>query len=148
MWYGKISFKKNVYFDSSCKYEIEGEDMMDTNKLFGVGYFFNHHVDSARLGWRYDPYTQKIVLSAYCYVNGKRVISELCKLRFFTWYAMEITVLNDCYIFDVKDTYNPWTTSLATFTVMKTHRKKFQFRLGIFFGGNKKAPHTMKIEMK
>jgi len=147
LWFNKKIFSKNIYFDTSCKYSIDGVDMMDTNKLFGVGYFPNHHINSARFGWRYDPDIDKITISAYCYLNGERIIKELCDLKFFTWYRFQISIMEDRYLFDVSDTNNTWH-KFAIESILKSHKKKWQFKLGIFFGGNKPAPKTMELEMK
>ena len=40
----KICFR--VSFDQSCKYQLADDDQLDINKLFGVGYFPNHHKDT------------------------------------------------------------------------------------------------------
>lgn len=147
LWFNRKHFAKNVFFFPSCKYSIPGEDMMDTNKLFGFGYMFNHHVNSARFGWRYNPATNKILVSAYCYDRGKRIMIDLCELRLMTWYRMQISVLRNCYVFDVVERDNT-ASIMGQHTVGTTHKKKWQFKLGVFFGGNKPAPNTMKIEMK
>lgn len=147
LWFNKQVLRRAVYFDNSCKYHLEGEDMDDTNKLFGIGYFPNHHKDSARFGWRYNPDTEKIRVSAYCFVNGKRIILDLCEVAVFRWYHFTLTVLDSRYQFEIRDGFNDWHV-IGDDIVIKTHNKNWSYRLGLFFGGNKPAPQKMHIEIK
>lgn len=137
----RIAFK--VMFDSSCKYFIDGEDMQDINKLFGIGYFPNHHKDSARFGWRYNENLNKIELFAYCYVNGKRISEFITTVPFNQFYVLQINITSTFYSFIVKKDGFEVTTQ-----VQHNNSKKFGYPLGIFFGGNQPAPKTITIEMK
>lgn len=139
--------RRDVYFDNSCKYSIAGQDMDDTNKVFGIGYFWSHKKNSARFGWRYNPATEKIKLSAYCYDNGARTITDLCEVAFFHRYRLKLTVSEVAYHFEVTDSHNDWYR-IGSISVAKTHNKKWSYRLGLFFGGNKPAPQKMHIEIK
>lgn len=142
---GKKHYDKLVKFDQSCAYNLKDADQYDTNKLFGVGFFF-HHTYSARFGWRYDLQSGKIVISAYCYVKGERVEIDLCVVRLEKWVRCYLYVGKDHYFFSVVD--NATQTTIATRSVNKGHRRQFSYPLGCYFGGNKTAPHTMKIQMQ
>lgn len=155
-----------VSFDESCKYTLPGQDQFDTNKLFGVGYCptwkwaaalagcgllgllsNEHHKESARFGWHWEPEKAKLILSAYCYVNSERSIIELCELKFNTWYLMSIFLQPDSYQFEVADSANTFY-KLSQYKISRSHPLKGQFHLGPYFGGNYAAPKSMFLEIK
>lgn len=136
----KIRFR--VVFDMSCKYQLPGEDQGDINKLFGIGYFPDHHKESARFGWRYNEDINKIELFAYCYVNGKRITELITTVPFHQSHVLEIEITDHLYYFNVyKDSFK------ATFVTTHNHTRKWGFPLGVYFGGNQPAPHKITIEM-
>lgn len=143
LWWNKKVISMDVLFHADCFYDLPMPDMMDTNKLFGIGYFPGHHKNSARFGWRYDYQFQKIVLVAYCYDNGKRYIEELCAVPLGKWIHCELQVWTKGYFFDVSN-----GVPLKQLVMPKTHRKKLSYKLGPYFGGNKDAPRTMNIQME
>lgn len=145
LFYDKKEFIRDVYFDNSCKYHLD--EMDDTNKIFGLGYFWDHHKYSARFGWRYNPNTGLIVLSAYVYDRGERTITDLCEVQCFAWYRLRISINDNKYSFQVWDRFSGWKTLGFTYTA-KTHSKKWSYRLGFFFGGQAKSPQKMFIEIK
>lgn len=156
----RIAFK--VMFDSSCKYFIDGEDMMDINKLFGIAFvpwylipfamisslfislFSNlHHKDSARYGWRFNINLNKFELFSYCYVNGVRKTELITTVFLNQWFDAELVINRYNYEFNViknGDEFNG--------IVEKTHNKKIGYRLNPFFGGNPTAVQDTRIEMK
>lgn len=142
LWFNKTMIRKKVVFDFSAKYD-NGSD--DTNKLFGVGYFWHHHKDSARFGWRCDG--NRFIISAYCYVNGARVIKELCSLVANRTYVMELKVLSDKYHFKVSDAEQPAIT-YSEDNITRYHQKKWSYPLGLYFGGDMKAPHDIIVKIK
>lgn len=132
-----------VTFGYGCNYTLPGEDQLDTNKLFGIGYFFNHHKESARFGWYY--YEGKIHINAYLYINGKRIIDELCILPIGHKGDLSLIIENSFYTFKVNIHGNGIV--LAEKSYPFTHKKKWSYYLGIYFGGNRPAPQTMNIEI-
>lgn len=147
LWIRKNILTYDVRFYTSCRYEIKGENQNDTNKLFGIGYFPSHHKESARFGWRYNKETDKIKLSAYCYVRGQRVIEELIEVPFLRWFRLELVVFVDEYYFIVTDTSQDWNM-LAKAHIQKSHTKKLSYPLWVYFGGNEVAKKDMTLELK
>jgi hypothetical protein len=133
----------HVEFTNSCRYFIKGIDQYDTNKLFGVGYFPHHHKESARFGWRYGR-KGCILISAYCYVNGARVEKNICSVPINTEVEMYLHVSKHAYQFFVVD----GDKSLGAAEIGKSHDKKWGYPLGLYFGGNKTAPHCITVKMK
>lgn len=143
--------ERDVVFDETAAYELPGSDDDDVNKLFGFGYINGgHHQDSARFGWNYNNSTGRIRLFAYCYVNGMRIIQELCEVLPHKKVRLIISEsLSKRYVFSVHDGYNNWH-EMAVANIPFNHDKKWKYKLGCFFGGNNPAPQdiTIKISRK
>ena len=139
--------QRKVCFYSSCKYDLNGiEDDADVNKLFGFGFYPGHQKHSARFGWFYDNDAERIVLMAYCYVNGKRVSEYICEVQTNRIYYLKIITGANSYSFWVKDEQ---MDLLAVETIFHDGKRRwFGYNLGLFFGGNNKAPHKMKIKIE
>lgn len=131
---------KEVIFHENCKYDLRDLDQYDINKLFGIGYFWSHHKDSARFGWSFDIESKKMMLHAYCYVDGERVVKDLIRVPLEEKIRCSIRVEKGNYVFTV-------STKEVNFTdkIPFNHSKTFAYPLGLYFGGNKKAPHKMDI---
>jgi hypothetical protein len=140
LWFNKRTITKDVMFFDDCAYYLPGIDQLDTNKLFGIGYLWSHHKDSARFGWRYNSEKNKIVLSAYAYVSGNRVIIDLAEIPFGKYVRCTIKVDYGKYVF--------YVDGFETRYIEFAHKKKIGFPLGVYFGGNKLAPSTMHIDFK
>lgn len=145
-WWQKNSFTWTVKFTESCRYDLQNDDQGDTNKLIGIGYLPDHHKDSARFGWVYDREIDQIALHAYCYVNGERVIQSICSCMIGQAYDLHLKVLSTCYYLAVH--YKGDARAIGHAWVNHSHSKKLTYRLGIYFGGNRVAPHEVKIEIK
>ena len=129
---------KEVQFDYSCKYDI-GEDQGDINKLFGVG-FFHHHSNSGRFGWRWNIVTQKVELFGYVYNRNRRISEYLCSVSLGEKVRLSILLEGTGYGFIVQRTNQQ---AVHKFIEGKTYF--IGYKLGAYFGGNRRAPHDMKI---
>lgn len=159
-YWRRKSFAWVVKFTESCRYDLQNVDQGDSNKLIGIacarGWFrlntpwwkFRkyHHKDSARFGWRYDTKTEQIEILAYTYVNGRRLTQHVCHCMIGQQYDLHLKVLTTCYYLAVH--YKSDVRSIGYAWVNHAHNKKFMYRLGVFFGGNKTAPHDIEIELK
>lgn len=145
-WWRRNSFSWVVKFDESCRYDLGNEDQFDTNKLVGIGYLPSHHKDSARFGWRYWTERKEIELSAYCYVNSRRVIKHICFCEIGKEYRLKLQVLAASYYFDACE---PGIVTPCGITLVEhSINKHFKYRLGTYFGGQAAAPHEMKIQIE
>lgn len=147
IWCNKKSLSYRVTFDFTANYDLQGPDNDDVNKLFGFGYFWNLHKESARFGWNYNLQTGKVNLFAYTYVNGQRSFTKLCEISRTYLYDLTLIELPDRYVFDVKDGRTGLPITLTINSVSKLHHKKWSYHLGLYFGGNQKAPHSITVEM-
>lgn len=141
--------ERDVVFDNTAAYDLPGStDDDDVNKLFGFGYINGgHHKDSARFGWNYNNKNGRIRLFAYCYVNGMRIIQELCEVLPHKKVRLIISEsLGGRYVFSAHDGYNNWW-QMGVANIGFTHKKKWKYKLGCYFGGNNPAPQTITIKI-
>lgn len=147
LWFCKRSITRLVYFNTSAKYDLPGtDDDPDVNKLFGIGYLWNHHTDSARFGWNYDQILGKVNIFAYTYVNGVRSFTRICQVNKFNFYRMTLIIRDGQYFFQVSNPRKP--EEYSRYITEFSHKKKFCVKLGLYFGGSKPAPHNITIEIK
>jgi hypothetical protein len=146
LWHKQNNISRQVAFDYSAKYLLPAEDTDDVNKLFGIGYLWNHHKESARFGWDWNDDKSTINLFAYTYVGGKRDFRKICEINRYVKYRLAIEVYPDGYEFTVFDINK--SMMMRSLFVVHHHKKKWSFHLGLFFGGNRTAPHPITIEIK
>lgn len=137
----KIRRKVIFWFDGS--YTLPDGDQEDHNKLFGLS-FGRIHRNSARFGWRYDPARQRFILSAYCYVNGERIMEDLCDCVANHGYTCSLYLDGPEYLFTV---WNDRDTMVGATSIMKGHTRRWARLLGPFFGGNRPAPKKITIQL-
>ncbi len=130
----------NVKFDESAIYTDTSVDRFDVNKLFGfsIGY---HHNDSYRFGW--NCLNDKIHIYSYCYINGNRLISEICSIKINEHYKFIIYLNGSKCIFTVVDPY----LGIKQDIIQVPYKKVFGYKLWPYFGGNKSAPQNINIEL-
>lgn len=129
---------QQVIFKKSCLYVLPFPDKLAINKLFGFSYGL-HHNNSARFGWHCVE--DHIALFAYCYINGKRQEKFITLVKPEQEYKLMISVSNKKYVFTVFE-----GKSLIQRTIDKPNNLfKIGYKLWPYFGGNRKAPHTMEI---
>jgi hypothetical protein len=140
--------KRRVMFTFESKYVFEGEaaaDQPDHNKLFGAVFGWRIHRCSARFGWRYDPPSNNFILSAYCYLNGARVMEDLCSCVVNHWYECHLFITSNTYIFRV---VNENGELITTQHISKGHNNKLSLLLGPFFGGNETPGKSLSLQLK
>ncbi len=127
-------------FDDSCRYRLNDNDQYDWNKLKGYCFgILGIHKDSARIVWRYNPDTDKIELGYYIYKNGNLTHNMICSVSIGDAVLLKIEIwLGEsigCYF------------HLKGVTITEEFDKsKFIFGCGLYFGGNRRSPKTMKIK--
>lgn len=149
LWFG-APLEKKVVFTDSCRYNI-GEDQKDWNKLAGISFGFTPlikqfqmHENSARFGWRYDLQSDMIEVAPYLYTDGKREYAETLNLETFFCeigkeYDLSITAYATYVMYNIGSKY--WALEQN----IPAHRG---FSAPIYFGGNKRAPHTIEVLLK
>lgn len=144
----KKIMERVVEFDISAKYDHPGTyDDEDVNKLFGFAYIDGgNHQDSARFGWNWNKEAGKVNLYSYCYVNGQRSFIKLCEVITYWKFLLQIQKIGNVYSFTVCDAKNDYIIYGGR-DVPFTHKKRWSYHQGCFFGGQLTAPHDIKIKI-
>lgn len=109
-----------VKFTDSCRYLGNTVQMTEQiNKLCGFGAIL-HHMNSIRIGWRYDPINDVIKLYTYEYRNKERIIEPFDEVR-----------INQTKKIKLKSKKVYW----------------FGKYLLPYYGGKAAAPHQIKIKL-
>lgn len=147
----KTRKESGIYlFTKSCRYMI-GADQTDKNKLFGWSYGI-HHKNSVRCGWYYDIENDSIKLCLYVYDDGKVVKKEIAKgFNIGTYVEIRLEAKSDdngvleyCL---TAATVGNYQRHQATYVVEnKEGLPKWGYKLKVYFGGNRTAPHTIEID--
>lgn len=138
---GDLEVEQYISFDESCKYNLKTKDQADINKLCGLSYGW-HHYNSDRIGWRYLPTEDVFELLTYSYVNGVKITSiSLGKIKANEKFRVRISTIikNDkrFVVFELND--------MQIEQVYDVSRVWIKYTLGLYFGGNRTAPHKMII---
>lgn len=139
-----MEFKWTVKFTDSCKYEIDEPSCV--NKLFGFCFGFGVHKNSVRFGWTYNKDINCIYLWSYFYRNGK-----LHKDKIYT------SNLNVEHTYKIEIHRISSTLGNYTFRFLVDGEEVSGFEeiqsdccflttLGVYFGGNTRAPHKIIVE--
>lgn len=144
-WWHRSAFKWEVTFGENCRYEFATPDQLDINKLIGVGYLPHHHKNSARFGWRYWTGKDQIELLAYCYRDGERVAQHIGYCEIGKRYRIELYISRYQYLFLLDDANG---FPISQVEIHHQNKRRFKYRLGTYFGGNRTAPQDMHITIK
>lgn len=142
-------------FTDSCLFDLHDEDQWDVNKLFGFSIGM-HHKTSFRFGWRPILKNGTIEIVAYEYHDGFRFKTmPICEVELNTVYKFRVGYLphiNRSY-YHVSDTKtgklikDRFIVDFAN-DVKLARKSGLGYTLGVYFGGNEKAPHDITIYKK
>lgn len=141
----EIAYK--VKFNKSCRYQFNDEDDKDWNKLFGAKfYFFNPHRESVMVGWRNGTMSPEYELCVYMHLSGERVFTKpLLKVQEEDDLRIRIGIDKSNKLYKVFFSVNGEESQY--FQKKYYHNRKKSWFISPWFGGNKSAPHCMKIEL-
>jgi hypothetical protein len=129
-------------FTNSCMFDLHDEDQWDVNKLFGFSIGHHQNCNSFRFGWRPVLKNNTIEIVAYEYHNGFRIKTKpLCEVELNRWHEFIISYnpqKGKTYYFVDKKSYSFDTGNL-------TKKYGLGYTLGVYFGGNEKAPKNITI---
>ena len=132
-------------FTESCLFDLIDEDQHDVNKLFGFSIGF-HHKTSFRFGWRPILSENKIEIVGYEYHDGVRQVTmPITRININQWYGFSISYnrpsqISHYSVYDTKDNAN-----LVNSVILEKQDYGLGYTLGIYFGGNEKAPQDIVI---
>jgi len=147
------SFSVEVVFHKAA-YNLNNENQLDWNKLFGLSGNWHHHDDSIRLGWRYNNETNKIEFCVYSYKDGMRVVKDKTMLGFDLFPSIEVgETINFVFNYGSKKGEGLYLVRGYTKRTGGSCFFPFVFKLPIhyllypYFGGNEKAPTDIVLDM-
>lgn len=140
-----VTFK--CFFDKSCFYKFNDVDDYDINKLFGLSTTLDHHIQSARIGWRVKDNTFE--LTTYSYTSGKRdAIKDIVVLGHVKQnelFECKIVAYEDYFYYELKTKDNKKTHIIPKDPSYDGIIGRY---LEPYFGGNRKPPHNMFLFIK
>lgn len=135
---------KAVVFDESCRYSLPQGDQSDWNKLFGFSLGLGGiHKDSFRFVWRYDPKTDKIEIGYYGYMNGAVKYDTFTSVDFGK--EIKLLVAVESHGNYVSASYSDRHGNFKTQDFYMVRNPFFAWGCGLYFGGNRTAPHKMTV---
>ena len=137
--------RMGVVFHDNCKYNLNSEDQKDVNKLFGIGYLPWHHINSVRFGWVYHPPTGRMEIWAYWYSKGRREMTYMTDVDLNEEYIYTIELNKDNSKHRLTIERNGRVLAARMITDVKT--SSLCYMLHPYFGGNRRAPHKMTIDI-
>jgi len=126
-------------FNYGCWYPRESVEYSGINKLCGLGYGFNHHKNSFRIGWQPDFDNPWVIRLYYYFYNAdsKSYQSE---------YLTSVLSNQDIKI-NIHNTLIEifWNNRYLQNFIPILIRSKFGFKLYPYFGGKSRAPNDICI---
>jgi len=143
-------------FTDSCMFDLHDEDQWDVNKLFGFSIGHHQHGSSFRFGWRPILSENKIEIVAYEYHDGFRMKTmPICRIKPNKWYRFRVGYypkINRTHyvVMDTKTNKLIKDREIYEFNndINLARKSGLGYTLGVYFGGNEKAPQDIIIYKK
>ena len=131
-------------FTDFCMYDLGDEDQWDVNKLFGFSIGHHQKGSSFRFGWRPILTENLIEIVAYEYHDGFRMKTmPICRVELNKWHNFTILYNNI-----VNKSFYYVNENIFTNKVNLVKKSGLGYTLGVYFGGNEKAPQDITIYKK
>ena len=137
---------RRIKFNTNCAYDLQSEDQYDWNKLFGVCFGLTGiHKNSLRFGWRYNKDTHNIELCTIVYREDSSVERKHIEdIALNQWGEFELTFRVEPYYVMYNFVINGRT---VLFGAMPTPPAMTFWGCGLYFGGNRRAPHRITVNI-
>ena len=141
----RTNFRSAMFkFTDSCMFNLYDEDQWDVNKLFGFSIGHHHNRSSFRFGWRPILSENKIEIVAYEYHDGFRMKTmPICRIELNEWHRFSLSYNNE-----TNKSYYFVNDECFTNKVKLEKKSGLGYTLGVYFGGNEKAPQDIIIYKK
>lgn len=137
------SSKFQFYFNDTARYISDDPANQEAiNKLVGFADgTLNHHKNSFRVGWNYDPQNDRFRVYAYVYIDGTRLSTLLGYSKLYE----DNAVIVKCEEGSYQVTFNNTIHVVPRSTKIKC---KYKHMLWPYFGGEERAPHPIAVFLK
>lgn len=126
-------------FIDGYKYSIPKQK--DSNKLIGLSDSWSHHIDSVRIGWRYNPrYPDMVEIVGIIYNNTVRSVFAITHVEPNKQHNFAIDILDDYYKIRINKSVVAAKRSSSWDFV--------RYQLNPYFGGSTPAPEKISIDIK
>lgn len=145
IWKNDNKISQTWYFDTNCAYEHGDENQKDWNKLTGLAWdAFSNHVNSAMVGWRWDPDLDLMNLNAYYHVDGQRTFTQtLISVDLEEHFTIAICKINDNQVdITITDSEGVTVSHSQEFPAGLQDRSRV---IWTWFGGTYPANHYMTL---
>jgi|GEM_PF-5486713 len=139
-WFPKLTFRKSIKGTFKFIGDVSYDGNSDTNKLIGLSDNLHHHIDSIRIGWRWNKKENKLEIMGICYNNFNREIRHLCFVESDKIVNFEINIYKYSYRIDVDGSTHFFTRG--------SNWGFIRYYLFPFFGGKEKSPKEFKISIE
>lgn len=134
-----------VQFTPSCRYRTTAaQNQLDWCKLMGFT-TVDIHKHSIRLGWRYNPQTDKIDLGYYGYIKGNRTMQALTSIDVGAWASVTIRMHRNGEMVEVNGVRHEVSQALGLSSLFPT--PTWVLRTA-YFGGDEEAPQDISIVVR
>lgn len=138
-----------VNFTKSCRYELT-DNTTQVNKLVGISLLPHHHVNSIRIGWRWDTTTNQIEFLSYKYHNCVRSYKHICYVS-----LNEDTIINVSAKLSQNKMFWTYTVKVNNYLFdsdvhiigEKLSKIPVMYECFPYFGGIKSAPQDITIKL-
>lgn len=122
-------------------YEYSIPKQKDSNKLIGLSDNWHHHLDSVRIGWRYNPkFPNMVEIVGIIYSNSVRSIFAITHVEPNKQHYFSI---------DILDNYYKIRINKSVVAAKRTSSWDFvRYQLKPYFGGTIPAPEKVSIDIK
>lgn len=143
-------------FTDSCMFDLKNEDQHDVNKLFGFSIGHHQKKSSFRFGWRPLLNNMTIEIVAYEYHDGVRQKTmPIYEVQLNKWYKFRIgylPLINRTHYLIMDEETNKLIKDREIYEFINdfnlSKKSGLGYTLGIYFGGNEKAPQDITIYKK
>jgi hypothetical protein len=146
-------FVSNVFawgrFTEDTTYVLEGADQHDWNKLTGISFNpFKPNQNAIMVAWRYDVERNIFQIAPYFNANGNKILpkeEEIVDVKIAQNFA--VFVSNHYVVMYLEERYRKFSCNVFKVPKELETTKGISFRVQPYFGGNKKSPTVIKLEL-
>lgn len=130
-----------IVFDESAQYTtVDPVNQHDINKLVGFSDCNSqHHVNSARFGWRWLD--GQLEIHAYTYMDEVRMSEYIGTVTLNESHQYRLSMTDDTYVFQLDD------LPVVEMPRSKPCDKGIYYMMWPYFGGDEVAPHDIEIKI-
>jgi hypothetical protein len=156
------SWSWDVMFDDSAEYDFDSVDQLDINKLVGVS-VWSHLANSFRFGWRWSAAKAAVEVLPFVTIRGvdnRLTSAPLATVRPGEVLNLRVEICRSSatlsasavdrqpVVATIAGQHGPRNQGLAVFVYPRKWGPLVGYHLHPYFGGNRTAPHDVRLRIK